>query len=255
MSDDSAAGTAKQRAKNDEIIEDAVVIDEAPGNPEVVEVTDEGAPSHTEPAAETAVETAVEPEPSQRVVYVQVPTAPKKLGNRGVGSLIAVIASVVFTVILAVITAVVGAVGGRPVSFAFLGRADFYIPTLFFLIALVLLVLIVNRANWWTFIVGSLIVGVVVYFGTIGLGLLSNGVVLMTPEEASVHFRESLSSPFIIIAALLAREVALWTGGIISRRGRRLRARNVENRSAYDRELATSRAEHERATAAASATY
>jgi hypothetical protein len=76
----------------------------------------------------------------------------------------------------------------------------------------------------------------------------------MTPDEASVSFREALGSPFVIVSAVLAREVVLWTGGIISRRGRRLRARNLENREAYDRELATARAEHERAAAAAPAT-
>jgi len=248
MSDDSAAGTATPRPKKDEIIEDAVVVDEATGTPVVVE---EATVSETEPVAATTDPAAAETETPHRVVYVQVPAAPRKLGNRGIGSLVVLVSTIVFTAILALITAFVGLASTRSLSFAFLARADFYIPTLFFLVAFVLLVLIVNRANWWAFIVGSLIVGVVVYFGTIGLGLLSSGVVLMTPDEASASFRDSLGSPFIIISALLAREVALWTGGIISRRGRRLRARNLESRTAYDRDLATTRADHERAASAA----
>lgn len=259
MSDDSAAGTAAPRPKQDEVIEDAVVVDEATTTPVVVE---EATVTQTEPVIATddpgaaEVPSAAEApaaEPAHRVVYVQVPAAPRKLGNRGVGSLIAIAAAVVFVAILALITAAIGVASTRSLSFGFLARADFYIPALFFLIAFVLLVLIVNRGNWWAYIVGSLLVGVVVYFGTIGLGLLTDGVVLMTPDEAAQRFREYLGSPFVIVSALLAREVALWTGGIISRRGRRLRARNAENREAYERELATTRAEHERAAAATAA--
>lgn len=253
MSDDSAAGTAAPRPKQDEVIEDAVVVDEATTTPVVVE---EATVTETEPVIATDDPAAAEvpaAEPAHRVVYVQVPAAPRKLGNRGVGSLIAIAAAVVFVAILALITAAIGVASTRSLSFGFLARADFYIPALFFLIAFVLLVLIVNRGNWWAYIVGSLLVGVVVYFGTIGLGLLTDGVVLMTPDEAAQRFREYLGSPFVIVSALLAREVALWTGGIISRRGRRLRARNAENREAYERELATTRAEHERAAAATAA--
>ena len=253
MSDDSAAGTAAPRPKKDEVIEDAVVVDETVAPPVVVE---EATVSETEPVIATNDPAAAEvpaAEPGHRVVYVQMPAAPKKLGNRAVGSLIAIAAGVAFVVILSLITAVIGAASTRSLSFGFLTRADFFTPALFFVIAFVLLVLIVNRGNWWAYIVGSLLVGVVVYFGTIGLGLLGEGVILMTPDEASARFREYLGSPFVIVSALLAREVALWTGGLISRRGRRLRLRNAESREAYERELATARAEHERAAAATAA--
>ena len=237
MSDDSAAATATPKPKKDEVIEDAVVVDETetPVEPE----------AEAEPvAAETA-------EPQHRVVYVQVPPVPRKLGNRGIGSLIAVLATVVFTVVYALVGALVTAAGTGKLSFVFLGLAEFYIPSLFFLIGFVLLVLILNRANWWAYIIGSLLVGLFVYFGSIGLSLLTSGIVQDTPAEASDRFREALTSPSLIVAGLLAREVALWTGALISRRGRRLRARNIENREAYDRELAATRAEHERAAAAA----
>ncbi len=254
MSDD-AAGTAKH--KNDEVIEDAVVVDETTPVDETVPVTEtpvvveEAVVSETEPVIATADPAAVTTESGPRVVYVQVPAAPKTLGNRGVGSLIAVVSAVVFTAILALVTAVIGLANGRPLSFSFLARGEFYIPTLFFVIAFVIVVIIVNRAKWWAFIIGSLVVGVVVYFGSIGLGLLTQQIVLATPEEAAVLFRAALGNPFVIAAALVAREVALWTGGIISRRGTRLRARNLESRAAYERELATTRAEHERAAASA----
>ncbi len=242
--------------KKDENIEDAVVVDEATGTPVVVE---EAAPSDTEPvvatadpgAAETEAPAAAEPE--HRVVYVQVPSAPRKLGNRGVGSLIAIVSAIVFTALFALIYALIAYANSGVLTFSFLGRPEFYIPTLFFVIGFVLLVLIVNRASWWVFIIGSLIVGVFVYFGSIGLTLVSTGIVSATPDEAAVLFANALRAPFFIVAALLAREVALWTGAIIARRGRRLKARNLESRAAYDRELATTRAEHERAAASATA--
>jgi len=259
---DNATGEATPRPKQDEVIEDAVVVDEtvtetvvvdeATGTPVVVEET---VVTETEPVAATADPVgAPTPENPQRVVYVHVPAAPKKLSNRALGTVIALVAAIVFTVILAVITVLIGVANGRPASFGFLTRPEFYIPTLFFVIAFVLLVLIVNRGNWWAFIVGSLVVGVVVYFGTIGLTLLTSGVVQQTPDQAALSFRILLGNPFIIGSALLAREVALWSGGIISKRGRRLRTRNLENRAAYDRELANTRAERDR-DAAASAAY
>ncbi len=202
-------------------------------------------------AAETG---APAEEPAHRVVYVQVPAAPKKLGNRGIGTLVAVLAALVFTVVYGLVGALIAAAGTGRFSFAFLGTAQFYIPTLFFLIGFVLLVVILNRANWWAYIVGSLLVGLFVYFGSIGLTLLNAGIVQETRAEAGELFRAALVSPDLIVAGLVAREVALWTGAVLSRRGRRLRARNLENRAAYDRELATTRAEHERAAASAAPT-
>jgi hypothetical protein len=251
MSDDNATGKTTPKHTTESIIEDAVIVDDATGTPVVVE---EATASETEPVvATTDPAGAPTADANRRVVYVQVPTPPKKLGNRAVGSVLVLVSAIVFTALLALVTAIVGAASTGGFSFSFLALAAFYIPTLFFVIAFVLLVLVVNRANWWAFIVGSLVVAVIVYFGSIGLGLLTQNIILATPDRAAELFRASLGNPFVIAAALLAREVSLWTGGIISRRGRRLRARNLENRAAYDRELAQTRAEHERAAAAASA--
>jgi hypothetical protein len=254
---DSPAGGVPPRTKKDEVIEDAVVIDEATDTPVVVETVHA---TKTEPVIPTddpgSVQTAevvdeVPAEPGHRVVYVQLPEAPKKQGNRGFGALVAVLATILFTVLLAIVTAVVGVVRSGALSVNFLTDAQFYIPSLFFLIAFLLLVLLANRANWWAYIVGSLVVGLVVYFGSIGLGLLSGGIVSDTPDVAAGRFASALGNPFVIIAGLLAREVAMWTGTAVSRRGRRLKVRNVEAREAYDREIAEKRAEYDRSSASA----
>jgi hypothetical protein len=247
MSDDTGATTPKNpRPRNDQVVEDAVIVEE-----DVVEV-DTARASKTEPVVATEDPAAVETEaPAQQVIYVQVPAAPRKLGNRGFGALIALGATVVYTAVLALFTILLGLLLTGSVAVGFLADARFYIPALFFLIAFVLLVLITNRANWGAYIVGSLIVGIIVYFGTIGLGLLGSGIITNTPDEAAARFAASLRDPFIIGAALLAREVTMWTGILISRRGRRLKVRNAEAREAYDLELAEKRGDYDRGAPAA----
>ena len=53
---------------------------------------------------------------------------------------------------------------------------------------------------------------------------------------------QELTNPLGFAAAIAAREVPIWVGGIVSRRGRTARARNVEARASYERELAEHRA-------------
>lgn len=218
-----------------EVIEDAVVVDEV----ETVEPV----------VATPVVESVAAP---QQVIYVQTPAAPGKRGNRGGGAAIAVASGIIFATALALVSALAGVLINGRLSFSFLGVPQFYIPVLFFVIAFVILVLLANRANWWAYILGSVAVAVVVYFGTIGLTLLSSGIILMTPQEAAVAYAAQLVSPYVIIATLLAREVSLWTGSLIARRGRRVKVRNTEAREAWEREVAEKKAAHDSGASAAS---
>ena len=251
MSDATPEPTSGRRARTTkpEVIEDAVVVDEATGTEVEVETVHASA---TEPvvastdAASTQTATAVAPTASPasapsagpQVVYVQAPPAPRKLGNRGFGVLVALLSSVLFALLLGLSTAALEIFINGQARFGFFARVEFYIPVLFFLIAFVILVVVANRANWWAYILGSIFVAVVVYFGSIGLILLSTGVILNTPGEAAARFSALLVNPIIIIATILAREVSLWLGSAISRRGRKLKVRNAEARTAYERELA-----------------
>jgi hypothetical protein len=187
------------------------------------------------------------------VVYVQTPAPPRKAGNRGIGSLLAIVSVLVYAALLAVVVALIFAAQVGSFTFAFLTNVTFYVPVLFFLVASILVVLIVNRAGWAAHVVGSLVVGVVVYFGTIGVLLLNQGVILQTPAEASLLFAEAARNPIVIAAALLAREVSLWSGAVIGRRGRSLKARNAVAREAWAREVAETRAAHERGASAPAA--
>ena len=200
-----------------------------------------------EPVASEPVAAPVE-RPVQ-LVYVAAPVEPRKKGNRGFGVLVAALSTIVFAAVFAVILAIIEATRTGAYSFDFLGAIDFYVPVLFFFVGFVIIVLIANRANWWAYIVGSIFVALLVYFGTVGTGLLVRGVVVETPRGAARLFGLALANPFVIAAALLARELALWAGAGISARGRRVKVRNVEARSEFEREAAERRAEYDAAVA------
>ena len=222
--------------------------------PEVVEVPAETAAIDNTEVLEPE-ESVVEPTPAvvpaNQTVYVQAPTPPRKKSNRGVGVLIAFLSAIIFAAVFAVVVAIIGAAtSAGAIQFSFIAVPEFYVPVLFFLVGFVLLVLIVNRANWWAHVFGSIFVALFVYFGTVGTLLLTNGVISHTPSQAGQMFAVALINPLVIAAALVAREVALWMGFAISARGRRIKVRNAEARAAYESELAEKRAEYDRATAA-----
>jgi hypothetical protein len=218
-------------------------------------------PQAAEVAAQTpaTVPTGSEPAPlpsaPRQTVYVHAPTAPQKKGNRGIGSLIALVSAVVFAALYAGIVLVAAPVFAPPraVGFEFLSfitSSVFFVPVLVFAAAFILLVLLLNRAGWWAYILGSLFVGLFVYFASIGILLVLSGSIGSTANEGFTLFRSALQSPVTIIAGLVAREVALWMGASIAVRGRKVKARNAEAIAVYDRDSARARADYERAVAA-----
>lgn len=204
-------------------------------------------PAAEEPVLREPVESPMLATPIARpaqTVYVTAPVEPRKKGNRGFGVLIAVLSSIVFAGLFALILAIIEVSRTGVYTFDFLGAIEFYVPVLFFLAGFIIIALLANRAHWWAYILGSVFVALLVYFGTVGTGLLVGGIMLETPGGAARLFGLALANPFVIAAALLARELALWAGAGISARGRRVTARNVEARSAFEREEAERRSEH-----------
>ncbi|MCU1585284.1 MAG: hypothetical protein JWM49_1840 [Microbacteriaceae bacterium] len=180
---------------------------------------------------------------SVQSIYVPAPVEPRRKGNRGIGVLIAVVSAVIFAGLYALLLAIVLAVSGSGFRFDFLTSQGFYIPVLFFLVGFVVVALIVNRASWWAFVLGSLFVALFVYFGTIATGLIIENIGLQSPSDAARMFGAALASPLVIAAALLAREVSMWMGAVISARGRRVRAKNADAQAEFDRESAARIAE------------
>lgn len=162
---------------------------------------------------------------------------PRRKGNRGFGILLALAGSVVFAGVHAGITALVYLVAGRSFDIeSFVTSSAFIVPTATFLVVFVLAALIINRAGWWAWALGSLVVAVVTYFASSGVILLLADIMTLTPSQAEEIWMSLLFSAPLIIALVVAREVSLWFGALISVRGRKVKARNAEARAAYDRD-------------------
>ncbi len=199
-------------------------------------------PRAVEPEPATAAPTtAVPATPVVQTVYVTPPTPPKRKGNRGYGILFAFLGLIVFALLFVGVMALVlnamfpGEMLDRAVGFV--SSTAFIVPLAVFFVAFVLLVLITNRATWWAYVLGSFVVAVVVYFGSIGVVLLMANVFGMTPDAAAAGFVSLATSPSIIVAAVVAREVTIWFGAAIASRGRKITARNLDARAEYEREL------------------
>lgn len=216
---------------------------------ELVDETPETA-GYEERIVEAQPATFAEPVPAAapvQTVYVTAPVAPKKKGNRGFGALFALLALVTFAVLFAGVIAIAMLIFPPQNAFGdafagFLGSIAFWVPLTVFLVLFLLMVLIVNRAGWSVWVLGSFLIAVLVYFGSIGGNLLTSNIFQMTPEQAADGFRQLAGSAPVIIAAVLAREVTIWFGAAIASRGRKVKMRNLESQAAFEREIADSRA-------------
>ncbi len=225
----------------------------ADGTPEEIVVEEDEILVEEAPTSESATATATltdekaeSPLAGERVVYVSTPTPPKPRSNRVAGALLALVGTVVFAVVYALVGAAFIAVTGSSFGFADLVTdAIFWIPVLFFTIGFVLVVVLINRAPWWVHVVGSLLVAVITYFGSIGMLMLVHQV-----AGSNLGFVATALSPFVIAATIVAREVSIWVGLLISRRGVRVTARNRSDREAFEAEQSDKKAT-DGATAAA----
>jgi hypothetical protein len=210
-------------------------------------------PEPPAPEQAAAVEpVVVAPEPAaasaapQQVIYVAPPVPPKRRGNRVFGVLFSLIGAVVFGALYGVVSALIIDVRGGELFgaafIAFLGNAFFWVPVAVFLLGMIVLVLLLNRAGWWAHVLGSLILAVAVYFGMIGLLLFIGNTLHGSP--APITFASLAVNPWVLAAAVVARESSIWIGLAIAARGRRVKLRNLEAREAFDREQEAKRAEY-----------
>ncbi|TFD66908.1 hypothetical protein [Cryobacterium ruanii] len=186
--------------------------------------------------------------PAQSPIYVQAPTKPKDRSNRGGGILIALLATVIFAVLYAIAAFVIIGVTSATIADTASGFTEFaalpvfYLPVFFFFLAYSALIALVNRGGWWAYVLFGFLVAAVVYFSYIGAAML--GLVLdgrsagLSPAELGSIVSTLWLNPGAIAAGLIAREVPIWAGAWIARRGRRVTARNLEARTEYERLLA-----------------
>ena len=208
-------------------------------------VGDPNATGEVAPVVVPAAVSAVSAVPAQQI-YVQPDLPPKKRGNRLVGTLLSIVGGALFAGLYAVVSAIILDLREHdlfgPDFVSFLSSAFFWVPVVVFLVGLILLVLVLNRSGWWAHVFGSLILAIAVYFAMIGVLLLIGNVFHGSPTV--VTFAALAVNPWVIAAAVVAREVSIWTGLGIAARGRRVKVRNVEARAAFDREQDAKKAEH-----------
>jgi hypothetical protein len=202
-------------------------------------------PEHVVVPAAVAAASAV---PAQQV-YVQPDFPPKKRGNRLIGVLLSLVGAAIFAGVYALVVVLINHLeGGKSFGTAdtefinVFGSAYFTVAVGSFLVLMILLVLLLNRAGWWAHVLGSLILAVAVYFVAIGALLFIGNT--LGYSSATLTFAGLAVSPWVIAAAVVAREVSIWTGLGIAARGRRVKVRNVEARAAFDREQEAKKADY-----------
>jgi hypothetical protein len=77
----------------------------------------------------------------------------------------------------------------------------------------------------------------VVYLSYVATVLVTVQAWRMTPEQFA-SLAPIWWSPLAIVPAVIAREVPVWFGAWIARRGARVKAQNAEDRFAYEQALA-----------------
>jgi len=180
-----------------------------------------------------------------KIVYVSAPPAPKKKGARGIGALVAILSAGIFAAVYAAFVLIVSLIA-PPVStgamLQYFAAPIYWIPVIVFALSYLLLVVIVNRAGWWAHVLGGFLVAVLVYVSFIGAALIMAGAVGGTASVVGAVVLSQLTSPLGFVAAVAAREVPIWVGGLVAKRGRTVTARNAEARVAYQRDLEAHRA-------------
>ncbi|TFW00120.1 hypothetical protein [Orlajensenia leifsoniae] len=175
-------------------------------------------------------------------IYVQAPTPPVDKGNRGFGILVGLIATAVFAILYSIVALITAGVftgdGAADAFMDFAIRPVFYVPIIAFFGAFALLAAIINRAGWWSWVVGAFFGAVLVYFSYIGASLLTVGAWNLTYDESVAFLANRWFDPLAIGAAVIAREVPIWFGAWIASRGRKVTERNAAARVEYERVLA-----------------
>lgn len=202
-------------------------------------------PNATPDAASTA---ASAPTPAPGPIFVQAPEPPRKRGNRGAAGLIGLVAAVAFAVLYAAANylwqiylswASNGAVLD-PIDFTteVLLQPPFWFTVVAFWLSFWFLGVFVNRARWWSWVVLGIIVALLTYVGVIAGQFLAAPFWNLTADEGLTLLGNTLFAPMALVAFMLAREVTIWFGSWVSRRGARVAKLNDEEREEYDKVMA-----------------
>ena len=179
---------------------------------------------------------------------MQAPEPPRKRGNRGAAGLIGLLAAVVFALLFAIAnfaweaflgwgTTAIGEGTTDPATFVtdVLLTPPFWFTVVAFWLSFWLLGVFVNRARWWSWVVLGLIVALLTYVGHIAGAFLAAPFWNITPSEGKDLLLNVVFTPMALASIIIAREVTIWFGAWVSRRGARITQLNEEERAEYDR--------------------
>ncbi len=170
------------------------------------------------------------------VVVPAIVLTPSRLGgsrDRKAAGLIALLGGVIFALLYA--AAVFGLLTLRQSpenvtssTISFLVTPIYWLTTALFTALFAILTLVLSRAPWIAYVVGSFFVAFLTYAAAIGAGLIAIHAWELTYAAAQNAVWEGIAfSPLILIAVVLSREISLWLGLWISGRAKRLRAEGL----------------------------
>ena len=158
---------------------------------------------------------------------MQAPTTPVKRSNRGFGIGVMLLSSLVFAAIYGAIIYLVtfyfldpSVDDGTQGVLQALGTPVFWVPVVVYLVACILWVLIVNRAGGWLHVLFGLIVGVLAYASVVAVLSVTASLAESRPEDFADFVFRSLIDSRALLAFIVARELTIWFGAWIGRRGR-----------------------------------
>ncbi|WP_296198570.1 ABC transporter [uncultured Microbacterium sp.] len=199
-----------------------------------------------EPVAPFAGETVVAPVAPSRAqpIFVQAPEPPLVKGNRGAAGAIGLVAAIAFAVLFFAASIGIAFVrdGLQPADAAnwaldYARSFAFWVPVAVFFLGFWLLGAIINRGRWGHWVVWGLIVAVLSYGGYVVGQLFEAPFWELTAREGRAIAASALFAPGAIVALVLGREITIWFGAWVARRGRRVTEQNDEARREYERTL------------------
>ncbi|MCH1884123.1 DMT family transporter [Agrococcus sp. ARC_14] len=190
------------------------------------------------------------------IVLVEEPMPPRRKGARGVGFAVALLATLIFGLVFAAAYFAVGYLFDRAfdatetLQTVWL-RPSFLLPVVVFFLAYWIVTLLVNRAGWWAHVLGGFIVALLVYAAHIGGAFMEEqggwaGYTAL-PGIDPQSLGQLLLAPLSVVSFIIAREVPIWVGGIVARRGRKAREWNRQALDDFNAENAERLAAYERA--------
>ena len=211
---------------------------EAPASPAITasEPVAPEPPAHVAPAA---------PVQQQLPVFVQAPEPPRLKGNRGASGAIGLVAALVFAILYFAAKLGIAALAGEVTvdgiadwSLETVMSLGFWTTVVVFFLGFWFLGTLVNRARWAAWVLLGVFVALIAWAGHIAGALVDAPFWQLTASEAVEEVGRQLLSPLAIAAFVFAREITIWFGAWVSRRGAKVTTRNAEAQAEYERTLA-----------------